>query len=73
MTVVYETHLRNFEFWSGGREFAQKLTPSELDTLESLLEENEPWNETTLNDLFWFEQDYIAELLGTTAEEINDR
>ena len=66
MRVYAETSLNNFEFWSGGKDRAKYLTWQELDTIEAILEDLYPEgvDETTINDLFWFEEDTIAEWLG---------
>lgn len=38
---------------------------TELQTIENeLLSQKEEWDATELNDLFWFDRDYIAEILG---------
>ena len=39
MTIKTETTLNNFEFWSGAKDTVKYLTESELDTIESYLEE----------------------------------
>ena len=61
----YES-LTEFEFWSGARDTVKYLTEDELDAIEEMLEELYPdgMDETELNDLFWFEEDTIAEWLG---------
>ena len=66
MKLYREESLSNFEFWSGARERAKYLNDNDFDTIESILEELYPEgaDETTVNDLFWFEEDTIAEWLG---------
>lgn len=66
MKVYSETSLQNFEFWSGAVETANELTGRELDTIEAELESLYPdgMEDTQINDIFWFEQDWIAEMLG---------
>jgi len=66
MKIYKEESLRNFEFWSGAQETANALTSYELDTIESMLEDQNPdgMDETELNDFFRFESDTIAEWLG---------
>lgn len=66
MKLYKETSLQNFEFWSGARETAKQLTADDFDIIESTLEDCYPdgLDETTVNDIFWFEDDWIAELLG---------
>lgn len=76
MTITSEKSLRDFEFWSGAKETVKYLTMDELDTIEAILEDLFPdgMNETELNDLFWFDDDTIAEWLGYSSfEEIMER
>lgn len=71
MTYSVNKPLSEFPFWSGAKERTDNLTIEQLDRLDDLLSEAMEWNETdnipsdtTINDLFWFEDDYIAQLLG---------
>jgi len=66
MKIYKEENLSSFEFWSGAKYTVKYLTDDELDTIEEILEELYPdgMDETELNDLFWFEDDLIAEWLG---------
>lgn len=71
MTYTVKKPLSQFEFWSGAKERTDHLTIEQLDRLDDLLSEAMEWNETdntpsdtTINDLFWFEDDYIAQLFG---------
>ena len=66
MTIKTETTLKNFDFWSGAKDTVKYLTESELETIESNLEELYPegMTDTELNDFMWFEDDTIAEWLG---------
>lgn len=66
MKLYTETSLQSFEFWSGAKETAKHLTVDDFNTIESILEDCYPegLSETTVNDIFWFEDDWIAELLG---------
>ena len=77
MKIYTETTLRNFQFWSGAVDTVKYLTDSELDTLESILENDifpDGASETEINDFFWLEDDLIAELLGySDFEEIMNR
>lgn len=56
----------DFCFWSGGKETAEDLTTKEIEEIFSILEELYPdgIDETSVNDIFWFERDWIAEMLG---------
>lgn len=76
MKIYMETSLRNFEFWSGAKDTVKYLTLEELDTIEEILEDSYPdgIGETELNDIFWFEDDMLAEWLGyNNFEEIMNR
>lgn len=76
MKIITEQNLRDFEFWSGARDTIEYLTPEELDIIESSLEDCFPdgMTDTQINDMFWFEEDFIAELLGYESfEEIMER
>lgn len=66
MKLTSEKSLENFEFWSGAKDLADKLSHKELQTIESILEDAYPdgMSESELNDMFWFEKDTIAGWLG---------
>lgn len=66
MTIKTEQSLRNFEFWSGAKANAGMMTAEELDSVESALEELYPegMTDTEINDLFWFDFEYVCELIG---------
>lgn len=76
MIIKTETTLKNFDFWSGAKDTVKYLTESELETIESYLEELYPegMTDTEINDFMWFEDDTIAELLGyNDFDEIMNR
>jgi len=75
MIFYKEESLTSFEFWSGAKDTVKYLTHDELDTIESILEDNETeMSETNINDFFWFEEDTIAEWLGyENFEELTKR
>jgi hypothetical protein len=76
MTIKKEVSLQEFDFWGGAADFAHQLTSQELDTIEETLEDAYGYEiptETEVNDIFWFEQDWVADILGTTVEEIYAR
>ena len=66
MKIYTESSICNFEFWSGAKDTVKYLTASELEEIEAILEELYPegMSGTELNDIFWFEDDWIAEMLG---------
>lgn len=72
MKTYKETTLSNFEFWSGAKDFAARLTDSEMHQIECILEDlyQDGIDETALNDIFWFDRETVAEWLGTTEDEI---
>lgn len=76
MKIYKEESLSNFEFWSGAKEFASKLTENEFDAIEASLEDIYPdgMDETQVNDLFWFEPEYIcSDILGVDYNEVMER
>jgi hypothetical protein len=68
MTITIETSLEDFKAWSGGADTLNTLIEKDLcDKLEQILEYDifpNGCEDTELNDFLWFEDDYIAELLG---------
>ncbi len=66
MKVYSELSLRDFEFWAGAKENAEKLTPEQLDEVEQFFDEiySDGVDETTINDIFWFDFDQICVWLG---------
>ena len=75
MIITSEVKLSNFDFWSGAKDFASKLTYTELEEAEAILEDIYPdgMNETTINDLFWFEPETICEWLNLDIEDVYNR
>ncbi len=66
MKIYTEKSITDFEFWSGAKDTVSYLTDTELCIIEREIEELYPEGigETELNDLFWFEDDTIAQWLG---------
>lgn len=66
MKIWTEDSIRNFNFWSGGRDTVNDLTWEDFDVLEPLIEEmfGGEVEDVDLNDFFWFERDTIAKWLG---------
>lgn len=69
--VTEQLHLSKFNFWGGAKYRAEMLTVDELNEIESQLEDLYPKgiDETKLNDIFWFDFDWIAQMLGYEDEE----
>lgn len=68
MKIYREVSLSNFEFWSGAISNAEEFTLEELDRIGEELEaldcEGNGYDETQINDLMWFEPEYLASLIG---------
>lgn len=66
ITIKKETSLDEFEFWGGAYSVSQALTYAQLNEIEDWINDLYPdgIDETTLNDLFWFDTDEIANVLG---------
>lgn len=71
MKVYRDESISDFEFWGGAKDTVKYLTYDEMETIESILEDLYPEgiSETDLNDIFWFEDDLIAEWLGYDSFE----
>lgn len=69
MRVSKELNLTSFDFWSGAKN--HEFTRSELEQIENSLEDLYPdgMEETEVNDLFWFEEEFLCELIGVDYEE----
>ena len=68
MKIYREESLSNFEFWSGAISNAEEFTLEELDRIGEELEvldcDGDGYDETQINDLMWFEPEYLASLIG---------
>lgn len=71
MKVTKELSLSNFDFWGGAKDRAQMLTTDELNEIERQLEDVYPdgMDETQINDIFWFDFDWVAQMIGYEDEE----
>lgn len=67
MKYYVDESLRNFKFWSGGKDTADELTYEQIDEIELYLESiysEGDVSDTDINDFFWFERELISEILG---------
>jgi len=68
MTYKVGSSLWDFRAWSGGKNTLDTLKEKgDVDEVESLIEEcfvDELPTDTQINDLLWFERDFIAQHLG---------
>lgn len=76
MKITKEMELRDFEPWEGAVYIYEKLKDLDLlDQLELVLEDCHPEgiDEGSLNDILWFESDWIVEVLGVkTYDQIQE-
>lgn len=75
MKIMTDTSLNSFKFWSGAKDNKNRFSMDEIDTIEAILEDCYPdgIDETTLNDLFWFDTDTLCEWLDLDPEEWIER
>ena len=72
MNVSYELDLNTFEAWSGAVYTINRVREEgKCGELQYVLEELYPdgMTETQLNDLLWFEREWLYETLGISNEE----
>lgn len=72
MKVFIETSLANFEAWSGAKETKETILNHDKESeFEALIDDMYPdgLTDTELNDILWFESEWIFESLGITEEE----
>lgn len=72
MIIKREMSIRDFKAWSGACSTLKAIINADkVDELEFLLDEIYPdgLTETELNDLLWFEGDWIYEALEMSDEE----
>ena len=72
MIIKTETNLRGFEAWSGAVDTKKIILDAGLEEeFEMLINELYPdgLTDTELNDILWFDPDWILEALGIKEEE----
>lgn len=74
MKIYIDLDLANFDFWSGARQNAELLTSDELDEIGARLDDLYPegLSKTQLNDLFWFDFEWLCKLIGLEYDAVND-
>jgi hypothetical protein len=74
MKITTETSLNNFEFWASAEHNASLLTSTQLDDIESTLNDIYPEgiSDTQLNDLFWHDFDAVLDWIGTDYETLTE-
>lgn len=81
MYIKYDIDFSDFEGWCGGQETLDCLTYEEKNILgQRIVEdfdvsEDSPIDKTWLNDLLWFDREYVANVLGYDSEDefVEDR
>ena len=74
MNYTKELNLVTFGFWGGAKE--NKFTRNEFEQLNYILDDlynAKAPTETDINDLFWFEEETICNLLGINFNEYENR
>lgn len=67
--------LSNFQTWSGATDTKNTIIENDkVDEFDFLIEDLYPdgLSETALNDLLWFESEWIYEMLGISEDEDTD-
>ena len=72
MRIVQEMSIVNFKAWAGAVETLNVIVKNNLvEEFDMLMEEIYPQGltDTQLNDILWFEADWLYEALGMQVEE----
>lgn len=72
MLIKTEKNLRGFEAWSGAIETKKLILDAGLEEeFEMLIDECYPegLTDTELNDILWFDSDWVLDMLGIEVEE----
>lgn len=74
MNYRKELDLTEFKFWSGAKQ--HYFTYTELSKIECSLEDlfhDKIPTETEINDLFWFEEEFLCECIGIDFNQYENR
>ena len=72
MKIISETNLLNFEAWSGAINTKNIIIEAgKADLFDQTIEDIYPngLTDTQLNDILWFDAEWIYEILGIDIEE----
>ena len=72
MKITSETGIHNFQAWSGAVSTKERIiNEGKAGDFDALIEELYPdgLTDTQLNDILWFEEDWLFESLGISDEE----
>ena len=77
MKIYKDIPIDEFEAWSGGKDTLETIIKAgKAAELENLLIETEPadgYDETAINDILWFESDWLFEMLGINPDEYEEK
>lgn len=75
MIITTEMPLQDFKFWCGAEDFASKLTSEEFQQIEDMICDIYPdgVTDTQLNDIFWFDKEFICDCIGEDIDNIYKR
>ena len=71
MNVITDIPLNHFKFWGYARDVSSTLTTNELLKIDAHFSKDKYtcYSKSKINNIFTFELDLIAKILGTTKEE----
>lgn len=72
ITIIKEVDIHELQPWMGAENTYKKIEEADkLKDLEEYINETYPdgINETDLNDLLWFDGEYVLNMLGIESEE----
>lgn len=72
MKIITEIELRQFDAWSGAKDTQETIINSgNSENFDNLVSELYPEGiaDTDLNDLLWFESDWLYKQLGIDSDE----
>lgn len=75
MKIFKETSLESFEAWSGAVSTQETIiNAGKANDFDNLIDELYPdgIDETALNDILWFEDEWLFETLGVKEDEEED-
>ena len=77
MWVKKDIELKDFDFWGGAKSRAERLTTEEFEIIQDYFDEiadnGEIFTETQINDIFWFEIEFVLDCLGISEEDFYAR
>lgn len=75
MNMIINVPLKDYKFYGYAKEIANKITPEELEKIDFHFSKNPfcYYQKNHINNLFTFDIEEIAKILGTTKEEIENR